>query len=125
MHSRIRLVLLALLLLPLAGFWWYTRSSQSSDENVPVTGPSTLFSKEQVSSFLASAKAAEALTDPLKRCLSYPDPPGSHWSHTVVVAYCKHRNEVRMTFDQAKALLDAGHASDLDRHFDDLATGKQ
>ncbi|HXE67203.1 MAG TPA: hypothetical protein VN630_09185, partial [Rhodanobacteraceae bacterium] len=50
-----------------------------------------LFTREQTYPFLDAAKRAERITDPLQRCLAYPDPPGSHWNHDVVAAYCTYR----------------------------------
>jgi tetratricopeptide (TPR) repeat protein len=124
MRPRTRPFLMLLALLLVTGVWWNARDSQSSAMGAAVPGAPSLFSKEQISHFLASVKAAEALADPLRRCLDYPDPPGSHWSHEVVVVVCKRSNETPMTFDQAKALVDSGHASDLDRHLADLANGR-
>lgn len=47
-----------------------------------------LFTRDEANAFLDAAKKAEAIRDPLQRCLAYPDPPRSHWSHDAVDAYC-------------------------------------
>jgi len=74
-----------------------------------------LFSHDEVHAFLAKAKSAEAITDPLQRCLSYPDPPDSHWSRAAVEAYCHYHLQTVISFDEAEALIRSGHAADLDR----------
>lgn len=73
------------------------------------------FTRSETLDFLEAAQTAETITDPLQRCLVYPDPPGSHWDHTVVAAYCKYRNQKVMTFAQARQLIEAGKAAELDK----------
>lgn len=73
------------------------------------------FSSAQVDAFLTAAMAAEASKDPLQRCLQYPDPPGSHWSHAAVAAYCRYRTQPYLHAAQAQALIASGHARELDR----------
>ena len=73
------------------------------------------FTRDEGYAFLAAAKKAEAIADPLQRCLAYPDPPGSHWSHDAVVAYCHYRMQPLLTFAEAQKLIQDGHAAELDR----------
>ena len=79
--------------------------------------PSTahIFSDAELRTFLAAADKAETINDPLQRCLAYPDPPGSHWTHAAVVAYCQYRTTPFITFDQVKSLIEQGKSSELDR----------
>ncbi|MFC5580047.1 tetratricopeptide repeat protein [Rhodanobacter terrae] len=74
-----------------------------------------LFTHDETHAFLAAAKRAEAIEDPLQRCLFYPDPPDSHWSHDAVVAYCHYRLRSVISFAEVQALIQHGHAADLDR----------
>lgn len=74
-----------------------------------------LFTGEEALAFLDAAKRAEAITDPLQRCLAYPDPPDSHWSHDAVVAYCHYRLQPVMSFDEMQTLIQHGQAAELDR----------
>ena len=74
-----------------------------------------LFSAAEVYAFLAKAKRAEAIKDPLQRCLAYPDPPGSHWSPVAVKAYCQYRFQPIIAWAQVQALIEGGEAAELDR----------
>ncbi|MEW9572764.1 hypothetical protein ABQJ54_13480 [Rhodanobacter sp. Si-c] len=38
--------------------------------------------------YLAKARAAERIADPLQRCLAFPDLPGNHWPEGHAVAHC-------------------------------------
>jgi hypothetical protein len=73
------------------------------------------FTRDETYAFIAAAKQAEAIKDPLQRCLAYPDPPGSHWSKDAVAAYCHYRVPSVLTFAQAQKLIQNGHAAELDR----------
>lgn len=73
------------------------------------------FTRDETYAFLAAAKQAEAIKDPLQRCLAYPDPPGSHWSKDAVAAYCRYRLQSAITFAEAQKLIQDGHAAELDR----------
>lgn len=75
------------------------------------------FTRAETYTFLDAAKKAEALADPLQRCLAYPDPPGSHWSHDTVVAYCEYRTQPVPTFAEVATLIRAGKAAEVDRRF--------
>jgi len=73
------------------------------------------FSPVEVDRFLAKAREAEKLTDPLQRCLAYPDPPRSHWKPEAVKAYCRYLNLPTLSFAQARELIEKGKAAELDR----------
>jgi len=81
---------------------------------LPETSSSTPFSDQEVRDFLTSVAKAEGISDPLQRCLKYPDPPGSHWSKAAIEAYCQYRLQPVIEFTEVKALVNAGHASELD-----------
>ncbi|MFC5526071.1 hypothetical protein ACFPPA_09980 [Rhodanobacter ginsengisoli] len=73
-----------------------------------------LFTRDEANAFLARAKKAEAIADPLQRCLAYPDPPGSHWSPDAVAAFCRYYRLPVITFAEAQQLIQSGHAAELD-----------
>lgn len=73
------------------------------------------FTPAQLRTFIADAAKADAIDDPLKRCMAYPDPPGSHWSPEAVKAYCLYHLQSTLSFDQAQKLIRRGHAAELDR----------
>jgi len=79
----------------------------------------SLFSADEVGRFLEAAKQAEAIKDPLQRCLSYPDPPGSHWSAAATHAYCAYHMQSFMSYEDMKSLIEKGHAAELDRYMQD------
>jgi len=74
-----------------------------------------LFSNDEVYTFLAAAKKAELIKDPLQRCLAYPDPPNSHWSTAAVHAYCQYRTQAVMSFADIQTLIQNGQAAELDQ----------
>jgi tetratricopeptide (TPR) repeat protein len=94
----------------------------------PTPGPlpaAREFTRDEGYAFLAAAKKAEAIADPLQRCLAYPDPPGSHWSHDAVVAYCRYRLQPLLTFAEAQSLIQQGRSAELDRRLADALHGQQ
>lgn len=93
----------------------HVRTPGQTAEPLP-KGP--LFSREETYAFLDAAKRAEAIPDPLQRCLAYPDPPHSHWAHDAVVAYCKYRNQPIITFAEVKQLVQSGRVAELDHRFE-------
>lgn len=74
-----------------------------------------VFTVAETEAFLAAATKAEAIADPLQRCLAYPDPPRSHWTRATVVAYCQYRNQPVITFAQVRDLIEHGKSAELDR----------
>jgi len=63
---------------------------------------------------LVAARQAETIVDLLQRCLVYPDPPGIAWSKTVTSAYCHYQFDPAVTPDDARRLIQTGHAAELD-----------
>lgn len=72
------------------------------------------FTRVQVVTFLEHAQVAEAISDPLQRCLAYPDPPGSHWNPAAVRAYCHYRYQPLLGMDEVTRLIQAGEVAKLD-----------
>lgn len=73
------------------------------------------FTRQQVNDFLDAAKRAESIGDPVARCIAYPDPPGSHWPHDAVAAYCRYNLQPLMGFAEMRALIEHGDVAALDR----------
>lgn len=121
-------VLSALYVVALGGIaWWIGRTivtvrhaaAAARREIVAPLPKGHAFTRVQANAFLDAARRAEGMTDPLQRCLAYPDPPGSHWDREVVVAYCKYRNQPMISFAQVKQMVQAGRGRELDRMFDE------
>lgn len=73
-----------------------------------------LFTRDEANTFIAAAKQAESIKDPLQRCLAYPDPPRSHWSHDAASAYCRYRYQPVISFAEVQRLIQSGHAAEVD-----------
>jgi tetratricopeptide (TPR) repeat protein len=79
--------------------------------------------------FLVAAKAADAIADPLARCLAFPDAPGTQWPAGLARAHCEYAFGPHLTFKDMRAFVDRGDVAglearlraDLERHFS--ATG--
>ncbi|MFC5435328.1 hypothetical protein ACFPME_02085 [Rhodanobacter umsongensis] len=81
-------------------------------QQVPVA--KTVYSTDEIRQFVTAARAAESIEDPLQRCLAYPDPPHSHWSHEAVVAYCRYRLRPMISTAEINALIRSGQTAELD-----------
>lgn len=83
--------------------------------HTPLATPA--FTTDELRTFVTAATAAESIKDPLQRCLAYPDPPHSHWSHEAVVAYCRYRLQPMISTAEINALIRSGKTAELDRRF--------
>lgn len=63
--------------------------------------------RPQWEKYLAEVKKAEALDDPLKTCLAYPDLPGQQWPAGAAKARCLILRESELTLERIAAVLDA------------------
>jgi tetratricopeptide (TPR) repeat protein len=72
---------------------------------------------DDYAAFMAAAVQADAVADPLQRCLRYPDFPGSHWSDDTTHAYCQLRNRHTLKLTEIDDLLKQGKADEVDRIF--------
>ncbi len=77
------------------------------------------FSPGELRAFFEAAAKAEAIGDPLQRCLGYPDPPGSNWSRVVADAYCHYSTLPLPSQAELIGLIRTGHAEELDRRLSD------
>jgi tetratricopeptide (TPR) repeat protein len=76
----------------------------------------------EYASYVAAVRKADAIKDPLQRCLAYPDLPGNTWLPGVARARCKmFLTRTRyLLADIAELLARADGASALDAHFQSL-----
>ncbi|WP_158543304.1 tetratricopeptide repeat protein [Dyella psychrodurans] len=72
------------------------------------------YSRKDIVEFMAKAKSAEQIKDPLQRCLAYPDPPGSHWTPAAVRAYCHYRFQPLMSVSEIEGLIRSRQFAKLD-----------
>jgi hypothetical protein len=79
------------------------------------------FTADEARTFLAAAAKADKITDLMRRCLSYPDPPGSHWSREGVEVYCRYRLQQSIDFAELKSLVLGGNAAEVDRRLAEWA----
>lgn len=94
-------------------------------QDVPGKSPPYSEAKQVYRDFLVKAKQAEQISDPLKRCLAYPDYPDNRWPKGLAAAYCHLVLDPAITLDEVRGYLDrhavtqldARFKSDLDRHF--------
>ena len=110
-------MLLSLLLWIVQAMYGHTLAANTGAAGIAALPQGQPFTRKQAYAFLDAAQRAEAIKDPLKRCLAYPNPPGSHWDHDAVVAYCHYHNQPGVTLAGARRLIQAGRAAELDRQF--------
>lgn len=67
--------------------------------------------------FVAAVAKADAIADPLQRCLSYPDLPHSHWNEETTRAYCEFRNHKTISLSDIETLLKQGKVGEVDSVF--------
>lgn len=123
MTSRERwLLVVAIGMLGCLGVYMAVRRGGAHEEtaSAPVIGDGNPYSPEETQAFFTAAQKAEAIADPLQRCLDYPDPPGSHWTRIAVVAYCHNQLSTGLTFGEIKTQVEAGHAQAVDRRLEEL-----
>ncbi|OOG39164.1 tetratricopeptide repeat protein [Rhodanobacter sp. C05] len=72
---------------------------------------------DDYSTFVAAVAKADAIADPLQRCLGSPDLPDSHWNEETTRAYCGLRNHRTIQLSDIEALLKQGKADEVDRVF--------
>jgi tetratricopeptide (TPR) repeat protein len=95
----------------------------------PVTDTAFADAPAEMREFFRQAEAADALADPLARCLAFPDLPHQQWPAGLARAHCEYAFGPRITLAKARALLDRGalaeldalYAADLEKHFSDTA----
>ncbi|MFA6984675.1 MAG: DUF4034 domain-containing protein [Arenimonas sp.] len=91
----------------------------------PAQPPAFSNAPPEIREFLLRAEIADKISDPLARCLAFPDLPGNKWPAGLAKAHCDFMYGPRITLAKATELvargatdeLDALFAADLARHF--------
>ncbi len=92
----------------------------------PPSGPiPELSSRPLYSKIFVQIDQAEAKTDPVERCLSYPSPPHLHWPEQLIGALCTDLHMPVMQASDIKAMIDRKdwkglhdrYSGYLDRHY--------
>ncbi|QYF94319.1 TonB family protein [Massilia sp. PAMC28688] len=82
----------------------------------PPPGPLTK-APERLRDYLAKARLADAIADPLQRCLAFPDHPDSKAAPEVVKAYCHYKFEPSISLATVQEHLDTGTLDKLEQLF--------
>jgi len=70
--------------------------------------------------FLVKARAADAIADPLQRCLAYPDVPGNQWPAQAAAQHCDWNFGPVPSLAQVRQLLDAKDVQGLEQRYAQL-----
>jgi len=70
--------------------------------------------------FLLQARKADAIADPLQRCLAYPPLPDTHWPEGMLQAHCEYVFGLGFKLDEFGRHVDAGDVAWMDRTFREL-----
>jgi tetratricopeptide (TPR) repeat protein len=76
-------------------------------------------------SYLLKAREADAISDPMQRCLAFPALPGTQWPANLIPAHCEYVFGLHLNLDDIKQHLDSNDLAGLeaifrklqDRHF--------
>ena len=71
---------------------------------------------------LSNIRAADKVTDPMQRCLKFPDPPSIHWNGALVAEMCRLSTLKLVTMDEIAARFSRGDVDSVDATFDEYAT---
>lgn len=77
-----------------------------------------LSERERWEPWFVAAYRAEAIDDPVRRCLQYPSPPNLKWSPAIVEALCRDEHTPVPQVDTIKAFIDRKDWEGLDAHYD-------
>ena len=105
------------------GFAWHAGAAEPAPPVAEAGEPPPA----EFRAFLDAARQADAIADPLARCLAFPDLPGNHWPKDLARRHCEFEYGPRITRARIAAALDGGDvagldaafAADLARHFSD------
>lgn len=75
--------------------------------------------------YLGKVDAAEALADPVQRCMAYPALPGVTWTPQHIEAHCRYHHEPVISLEQMQALVDSGRFDELESVFTDYQARHQ
>jgi hypothetical protein len=95
---------------------WVAQAQQTATER----DDTPTFTRQEWHAFLVATGKAETIKDPLKRCLAYPNPPGSHWSRKAIEEYCQYLQLPLPGWEQMQSWVAAGQAKKIDQAIDAL-----
>lgn len=88
----------------------------------PFTGYAADISKQQEQDFkayLGQISTAEAIDDPIQRCIAYPALPGIVWTEEHIKAHCRYHHEPILSFEKMQELANKGDFQTLEATFTD------
>lgn len=88
---------------------WIGMATQAA--TLPSSRPT--FGEPQARNFLAHAKRVDRTTNPLTRCLAYPDIPGTAWPKGLAEAWCQDVFGSNLTLGDVRRSLDIGDLAGL------------
>ena len=117
-RSRRVIILACVLLAVLEGwvFYHYWPAQQGSIASLS-TGNNTDAWGADYAAFKTALHNADAIDDPLQRCLHTPDLPGAHWNKDTSATYCRLRALKTISLDEVDAMLKQHKSAELDRIF--------
>jgi len=68
--------------------------------------------------YMVKARSAERMSDPLQRCLAYPDMPGNRWPAGHAEAHCRYHAIKVIGLDEIAGYLDRGEIDVLEKRLD-------
>jgi tetratricopeptide (TPR) repeat protein len=82
--------------------------------------PASLIDFKEFQQHIAIVDEAEAIADPVKRCLHYPTPPTFNWSRALIEALCADMHTPVDHLPKVKRLIDAKDWDGLEAHFTEI-----
>ena len=82
--------------------------------------PASLIDFKEFQKHIAVVDEAEAIADPVKRCLHYPTPPTFNWSPALIEALCADMHMPVDHLPKIKRMIDAKDWAGLEAHFTDI-----
>lgn len=82
--------------------------------------PASLMNFKEFQQHIAVVDEAEAIADPVKRCLHYPTPPTFNWSRPLIEALCADMHTPVDHLPDIKRMIDAKDWSGLEAHFTEI-----
>lgn len=82
--------------------------------------PASLIDFKEFQKHIAVVDEAEAIADPVKRCLHYPTPPTFNWSPALIEALCADLHTPIDHFADIKRMIDAKDWAGLEAHYTEI-----
>ncbi len=82
--------------------------------------PARLMNFKEFQQHIAVVDEAEAIADPVKRCMHYPTPPGFNWSPALIEGLCADLYTPVDHLPEIKRMIDAKDWAGLEEHFTEI-----